>query len=94
MRDDEVRDSVEDLDPVPVRLLHAGEEAGVFERYRDLAGNGLQQLTVFGIQMSAPISKTESSEWCTARTSAEAGEHDFLPGGFACELRAKKAFSS
>ena len=47
MHDDEVADGVENFDPVAVRLLHAGKQAGVFESDAGMAGDGAQQLLVF-----------------------------------------------
>ena len=44
---DEIADGIENLDPVPVGLVHAGEEPGIFQRHRGVSCNGLQNLVVF-----------------------------------------------
>ncbi len=43
----EIADGVEDLDPVPVGLVHAGKQAGIFQRHRGVPCDGLQDLVVF-----------------------------------------------
>ncbi len=47
MGHDEIADGVEDFDPVPVGLIHAGKQAGIFQRDRGMSRNGLQDLFVF-----------------------------------------------
>ena len=39
---DEIGDGVEDFQPVPVGLVDAREQAGVFQRHGGVTGNGLQ----------------------------------------------------
>ena len=47
MHHDEVADGIEDFQPVPVGLLHAGKQAGILERDAGMAGNRAQQLLIF-----------------------------------------------
>ena len=44
---DEIADGIENLDPVPVGLVHARKQAGIFQGHRGVAGDGLQDLVVF-----------------------------------------------
>ena len=42
MDHDVVGDGIEDFHPVPVGLIHASEKAGVFQRHRGVAGDGVK----------------------------------------------------
>ena len=46
MGHDEIADGIENFNPVPVGLVHAGKKAGIFQRDRSVAGDGLQNLVV------------------------------------------------
>ena len=59
---DEVADGVEDLQPVAVGLLHAGKQAGVFERDAGMTGDRAQQLVIFGRRRRTAIGQTEHAD--------------------------------
>ena len=44
--DDEIADGIENLDPVAVGLVHAGKQAGIFQRHCGMSCDGLQHLLV------------------------------------------------
>src|SRR5580698_9012588 len=62
MDDDEIADGVEDFEPVPVGLLHAGKEAGIFESDAGMSGNSTQQLMIFDGGRRAAIGKTKNAD--------------------------------
>ena len=46
MGHDEIADGIENFNPVPVGLVHAGKKAGIFQRDGSVARDGLQDLVV------------------------------------------------
>ena len=50
---DEVGDGVEDLDPMAVRLLDAGEQPRILQRHRGMTRHGFQENSIFGPQGEA-----------------------------------------
>ena len=50
VHDDEVGDGVENLHPVAIGLLDAGEQAGILQRHGGMAGHGFQKDAIFLIQ--------------------------------------------
>ena len=65
VRDDEIGDGIEDLDPVPVGLVHAREQAGILQSNRGVSGNRLQKFGVVFLQRLAAIRKTENAHQIT-----------------------------
>ena len=59
---DEVADGVKDFHPVPVRLLNAGEEAGIFKGDAGVACDGAHQLAIVGHRGRAAVGKTEKAD--------------------------------
>src|SRR5258708_38822915 len=76
--DDEIGNGVEDLNPVAIGLLHAGEEAGVFEGDASLSGDGLEQLAVFLGQRLGAIYQAQRAEDLLF-AALETGENDVIP---------------
>jgi hypothetical protein len=66
--DDEVADGVEYFQPVTVRLLHAGEEAGILERDAGVTGDGAQQLMIFDGGRRAAVGKAKNTDEFSRRT--------------------------
>ncbi len=50
-----------------IGLVHAGEQARIFQSHRCVARNGLQQLRVFAGEGSCPVGKTEHSDEISGR---------------------------
>ncbi len=56
---DEVADGIEDFQPMAVGLLHAGKQAGIFQRDAGMAGDGAQQLAVGHGGRSAAVGEAQ-----------------------------------
>ena len=85
---DEVADSVEHLNPVVIGLVHAGEEARIFNGKRQLIhqrgkniGNG-----------DLPVGKAQNAEQ-SAIGRGEPGDGDFMPGKIGGHLDAQDVLS-
>ena len=57
----EVADRVEDLQPVPVGLLHPGKQTGIFQSDAGVTGDGPQQLVIFSARRAAAIGQTQDA---------------------------------
>src|SRR5580693_405103 len=61
VRDNEVGDGIEDLDPMPVRLVHASEEPRILQGNRGMGCDGLQELHVLVLQSLSTIGQTQDT---------------------------------
>ena len=46
MHDNEIADSVENLNPVPIGLLNAGKETSILQRHGRMSGDRPQQIAI------------------------------------------------
>ena len=66
--DNEIADGVENLDPVPVGLVHARKQAGIFEGHRGVSGDGLKDLRIFVGRKRFAISQIQDAYQFSRRT--------------------------
>ena len=58
---DEVGDGVKNFQPVAIGLFDAGEQAGIFQSHGGVAGNGFQQVAVFGRERAGASGEAEQA---------------------------------
>ena len=68
VRHNEIGDGIEDLDPVPVGLVHAGKQPGIFQSDGGVRRDGLQQLLVAALQRLSPICQAQHAHQFSRRT--------------------------
>ncbi len=68
MDHDEIADGIEHIQPVPVRLLHAGKQSGILQSDAGVAGDGAQQLLILEAGRGAAVGETKHTDEFSRRT--------------------------
>ena len=64
MGHDEIADGIENFDPMPVGLIHAGEQAGIFQAHRRMTRDRLQNLFIaIGKRLSPSLEAENANQF-------------------------------
>src|SRR5581483_8977679 len=86
---DEIRKRVEDLQPMTVRLIHAGKQASILESHRRMPNDRLEQQLIVGGERLAAVRQVQASDQLTL-AALQSTDRQILPAESLCQRTSKQ----